>query len=153
VEEIGRLIDRLRTDGLPVVVAGPAPEAAIRELEAACGRELPPSYRAFLARFGGLAIGDARVSGITDGRIDGAPGRAWHDTELVRGRWTLPADALVIESGAYAPACLDFGRRQFDGECPVARFDPRAGLDAVTDPSFGVWLPVWLSAEADAREP
>jgi hypothetical protein len=148
VDEIARLIDRFRADGLPVLVAGPAPEAAIRELEAVFGHELPPSYQAFLARFGGLAVGDARVSGITGGQIGGEPGRAWHDTELVRGRWTLPAAVLVIESGAYAPACLDLVRRQFDGECPVARFDPLTGLDTITDPSFGVWL----RAVADARE-
>lgn len=152
MEEIAGLIDRFRADGLPVAIAGPAPEAAIWELESVFGQELPPSYRAFLARFGGLAVGDARISGITGGQIDGEPGRAWHDTTFVRGRWALPADVLVIEWGAYAPACLDFGRRRFDGECPVARFDPRAGLDMVTDPSFGVWLPVWLRAEADARE-
>jgi antitoxin YobK len=152
VDEIARLIEQFRADGLPVVVAGPASEAAIRELEAACGHHLPPSYRAFLARFGGLAVDDARVSGISGGRIDGAPGRAWHDTRFLRDRSNLPADVLVIESGASHPACLDFARRRFDGECPVARFDPRAGVDMLTDPSFAVWLPMWLRAEADARE-
>jgi len=152
VDEIARLIDRFRAGGLPVAVAGPAPEAAIRELEAVFGRAMPPSYRAFLARFGGLAVGDARVCGITDGRIDGEPGRAWHDTEQARRRWALPADVLVIESGACDPACLDFARRRPDGECPVVRFDPRAGLDVVADPSFGVWLLAWLRLVAEAHE-
>jgi hypothetical protein len=152
VDEVARLIDQFRAAGLPVVAAGPAPEAAIRELEAAFGREMPPSYQAFLARFGALAVGNAHVAGVTAGRIDGGPDRAWYLTQPARERFDLPADVLVIEAGCTPPACLDFGRRTFDGECPVARFDPLAGLDVVSDPSFAVWLPVWLRALADERE-
>jgi hypothetical protein len=160
MDELARLIESFRRDGLPVAVAGPAPEAAVRELEAVFGHEMPPSYRAFLLRFGGLHIPalpgrnvpEQRISGITDGLIGGAVGRAWHDTQLARSYWEMPADVLVIETG-YAPmACLDFGRRRLGGECPVARFDPAAGVDTVTDPSFGVWLPVWLSNATSDRE-
>ncbi|MFO0797159.1 MAG: SMI1/KNR4 family protein [Gemmataceae bacterium] len=161
MDEIARVIDQFRRDGLPVAATGPAPEAAVRELEAAFGREMPPSYRAFLLRFGSLHIPavpgrnipDQRISGVTDGLIDGAVGRAWYDTQLARSYWEMPADVLVIETG-YAPmACLDFGRRRLDGECPVARFDPATGVDTVTDPSFAVWLPVWLHGAACDREP
>jgi hypothetical protein len=144
MDAIAEQIARYRAGGLPVVVAGPAPEAAIRELEALCGYALPESYRAFLARFGGLRIGDVYICGITDGRTDGAPGRAWHATQVVRAQFELPPDVLVIEWGAYDPACLDFGRRRLDGEVPVARFDPDTGMCLASDPSFGVWLPVRL---------
>lgn len=160
MDDLAHVIDQFRRGGLPVTAAGPAPEAAVRELEAAFGHAMPPSYRDFLLRFGGLVVAadtrlnipEQRISGITAGRIDGAVGRAWHDTRLARSSWDFPPDVLVIETGNAPMACLDFGRRRLDGEVPVARFDPATGVDTVTDPSFAVWLPVWLRLAADDRE-
>ena len=160
MNDLARLIDQFRRGGLPVAVAGPAPEAAVRELEAAFGHEMPPSYRDFLLRFGGLVVAadprrdipEQHISGVTGARIDGAVGRHF---PVAPGQLRVvprPADVLVIETG-YAPmACLDFGRRRLDGECPVARFDPATGMSLVSDPSFGVWLPVWLHGAACDRE-
>jgi hypothetical protein len=151
MDEIAALLDELRATGVPVVAAGPAPGAAVREVEAVFGQELPPSYRAFLLRFGALAIGPGHVSGIADGRIDGAPGRVWHDTRAARADRNLPVDLLVVESEYEEPACLDFGRAGLAGECPVARFHHRTGLATVSDPSFAVWLAVALRSAINDR--
>jgi hypothetical protein len=150
VDEVAALIDRMRAVEPHVTVAGPAPEAAIRELEAVFGHPMPPSYRAFLARFGGLTIHANCVSGVTDGQIDGEMGRAWCDTQVARERWRLPAELLVVEPDEEEPACLDFGRREPHGECPVVRFQSYRGSAYVTDPSFGVWLVESLKASVEA---
>lgn len=144
MDELAETIARWRQRGVPFEVAGPAPEAAIRQLEARCGFELPPSYRAFLERIGSLSFRTRHVAGVVGGRSDAGPGGAWHATEQVRERFELPPDVLVIEWGVYDPACLDFGRRRRDGEVPVARFDPDSGMSLASDPSFDVWLPLWV---------
>ena len=144
MDNLAATIARYRASGLPFETAGPAPEAAIRQLEARCGYELPPSYRAFLERIGSLSFHGRHIAGVVAGRIDTGPSCAWYVTELVRGQFELPPDVLVIEWGVYDPACLDFGRRRPDGEVPVARFDPHTGVSLTTDPSFGVWLPAWV---------
>ncbi len=144
MDDLAATIARYRARGVPFEMAGPAPEAAIRQLEARCGYELPANYRAFLERIGSLSFRGRHVAGIVAGRIDAGPGGAWHATEFVRGQFEFPTDVLVIEWGVYDPACLDFGRRRLDGEVPVARFDPDSGMSVASDPSFGVWLPVWV---------
>jgi hypothetical protein len=144
VDKVTALIDRGRALGLDVTIAGPAPETAVRQLEEVFGHEMPPSYREFLAQFGGLAVQSRRVSGVTDGQIDGALGRAWYDTRRARERWRLPAELLVLEPDDEEPACLDFARRGWDGEPPVVRFHRARGLAPVSDPSFDVWLVAWL---------
>jgi hypothetical protein len=140
------LMDRVRAFGLDVTIAGAAPESAVWQLEEVFGHEMPPSYREFLMRFGGLAGYGRGVSGITNGQIDGAPGRAWHDTQRAREQLRLPAELLVVEPDEEEPACLDFARRGWDGERPVVRFHRDRGLAPVTDPSFEVWLLAWLRA-------
>jgi hypothetical protein len=119
-------------------------------LESAFGYSMPSSYRAFLARFGGLTIHANCVSGVTDGQIDGEWGRAWCDTKLARQQWQLAATLLVIEPDGEEPACLDFGQQGPDGECPVVRFQSYRNSAYVTDPSFGVWLVECLKAYIEA---
>jgi hypothetical protein len=150
MDKVAALIDRSRALGLTVTAAGPAPESAVWQLEEVFGHEMPPSYRAFLARFGGLAALGRHVSGVSDGQIDGAVGRAWYDTQAARARWRLPAELLVVEPDEEEPACLDFARRGWDGERPVVRFHRDRGLAPVTDPSFEVWLLGWLRAAVGA---
>jgi len=150
VDEVAALIDQMRALEPHTTVAGPASESAIRELESAFGHPMPPSYRAFLARFGGLTIHANCVSGVTDGQIDGEMGRAWCDTQLARQQWQLPAALLVVEPDGEEPACLDFGQRGPDGECPVVRFQSYRNSAYVTDPSFGVWLVESLQAYVEA---
>jgi hypothetical protein len=150
VEEVAALIDQMRLLEPHVCVAGPAPEAAVQHLEATFGHSMPPSYRAFLSRFGGITIHANCISGITGGQIEGEMGRVWTDTQLARERWQLPSDLLVVEPDDEEPACLDFGRRGQNGECPVVRFQSYRNSAYVTDPSFKVWLVESLKASVEA---
>ena len=71
MDEVAALLSRMRELEPEVHVYGPADEDTIRQLEAAFGRPMPPSYRAFLARFGGFSIIDSSYSGVIRGTIDG----------------------------------------------------------------------------------
>jgi hypothetical protein len=150
MDEVAALIERMRTLEPHTAVAGPASESAVRELEEAFGNTMPPSYRAFLSRFGGLTIHAKCVSGVTDGQIDGEWGRVWCHTQLDRRRWNLPVTLLVVEPDEEEPACLDFAQRASDGECPVVRFQSYRNSAYVTDPSFGAWLVESLKAYVEA---
>lgn len=47
----------------PVLVAGPASESAVAEIEAAAGFALPADYREFVARYGAAIVGPYSVYG------------------------------------------------------------------------------------------
>ncbi len=64
---IPQLLAQVKANGHEVWTDGPQPEAAIVALEGAIGVRLPPSYRAFLAQFGHMAIYDCTISGIIRG--------------------------------------------------------------------------------------
>jgi hypothetical protein len=157
VDMIAALLDRMRELEPEVYVCGPAPEEAIRQLEAAFGHPMPASYRDFLSRFGGVSIVNTVFSGIIDGKIDGGMGWAWTDTKRDRERWQLPAHYLVVEPDEDGPKCLDFSRRGPDGEHPVVYHMPfRSSVDNVA-PNFGAWftesLRCMLEAWDDNGEP
>jgi antitoxin YobK len=141
VDEIAALLARFRELEPETYVYESADESVIRELEAAFGRPMPPSYRAFLARFGAISILDNSFSGILDGQIDQGRGWAWTDTKCAREWCQLPEHYLVVERESDGFVCLDFGRVREDGECPVIyhmpfRETPFNELGA----SYGDWL-------------
>jgi hypothetical protein len=140
VDEIADLLDRMRELKLKVHVYGPAPEGAIRELEAAFGELMPPSYRAFLARFGAVNILDSSYSGIIDGKIEEGRGWAWTDTLTAREECRLAPHLLVVQPDEDGFRCLDFSRRTRDGECPVVYQWPFRAQPRLVAASYGAWL-------------
>ena len=152
LDEIAALFDRMRDMELEVYVYGPAPEIAIRELEAAFGERMPPSYRAFLAHFGGASILDSSFSGIIDGKIEEGRGWAWSDTLTAREDHHLPLHLLVVEPDEDGFKCLDFSRRAPDGECPVVYQWPHLRRPQQVAASYGIWLKESLRSMIAARE-
>jgi antitoxin YobK len=140
LDEIAALLDRRRELEPEVYVYGPAPEDAIRGLEAAFGEPMPPSYRAFLSRFGGVSILDSSYSGIIDGRIEEGRGWVWSDTLTAREECHLAPHLLVVRPDEDGFKCLDFSRRTPDGECPVVYQWPFRPLPRQVAASYGAWL-------------
>ena len=124
MDEIAALLDRMRELEPETYVYGPASESVTRELEAAFGRPMPPSYRAFLARFGAVNVVNTSFSGIIDGEIHKCRGCTWTDTLLARAWCQLPEHYLVVEPGSDGFVCLDFSRTMPDGEHPVVDHFP-----------------------------
>ena len=58
MDEVAALLARMRELEPHVYVYGPTAEDTIRQLEAAFGHPMPPSYRAFLARWGAVLYQD-----------------------------------------------------------------------------------------------
>ncbi|WP_439625326.1 SMI1/KNR4 family protein [Gemmata sp.] len=134
-----------------VYVYGPASEDVIRELEAAFGRPMPPSYRAFLTRFGGFSILDSTYSGIIDGKIAQGRSWAWTDTKYARGWCQLPEHYLVVQPDEDGFKCLDFSRTDTAGEHPVIYHMPfrKTPFNEMAT-SYGAWLLDDLRAMVDA---
>ena len=140
LDEITALLDRMRELEPEVYVYGSAPEDAIRELEAAFGERMPPSYRAFLTHFGGASILDSSYSGIIDGKIKEGRGWAWSDTLTAREECQLAPHLLVVGPDEDGFNCLDFSRRTPDGECPVVYQWPHLRQPDLVAASYGAWL-------------
>lgn len=96
---IDELLNKLRHAGTDVWLAGPQTESSINALENAIGIRMPPSYRNFLAKFGGMGIDDSFVSGIIDGDPVGA-GTGWlvADTIRFRNDYGMPNYLLTVHS-------------------------------------------------------
>ena len=151
MDEVAALLDRMRELEPEVYVYGPAAEDAIRELEAAFGRPMPPSHRAFLARFGAFNILNTTYSGIIDGKIEDGRGYAWTDTKYPREWCQLPEHYLVVQPDEDGFKCLDFSRTDADGEHPVIYHMPfRETPFHELDPSYGAWLTEDLQAMVEA---
>src|SRR5687768_9908045 len=121
-ELIERARRRLKDDDLPCVIAGGASDAAIAAAEEALACTFPPSYRAFLRRFGAIAL-PARVSTIQTfvGIEEDAAKSVVTRTEHARLENKLGRSLVVIGLGAETGEwfCLDVDRPRADGECPV----------------------------------
>lgn len=151
MDEIATLLDRMRELEPEVYVYGPASEETIAQLEAAFGHAMPPSYRAFLARFGAFSIVDSSYSGIINGQIAQGRGWAWTDTLAARNHSQLPEHYLVIQPDEDGFKCLDFSRIGPDGERPVIYHMPhRRTPFHELDPSYGAWLADDLRAMIEA---
>jgi hypothetical protein len=123
-------------------VAGPASEAQIREIEEQLQVALPPSYRAFLARYGAAWL-DApyTIDGI---RPDPEPGHTPLHGDVLAGNLTIRRHdstgffqklVLITTDGSECFLYLDIAKAGPDGECPVIVIAP--GVDGlVVAPSF-----------------
>jgi len=151
MDAIAALLARMRELEPQVHVYGPAAEDAIRELEAAFERRMPPSYRAFLARFGGFSVLDSSYSRIVDGRIDEGRGWAWTDTKYAREWCRLPDHYLVVQPDEDGFKCLDFSRTGSDGENPVVYHMPfRSTPFHELGSNYRLWLIEDLQAMVEA---
>jgi hypothetical protein len=151
MDEVAILLARMRELEPQVHVYGPASEDTIRELEAVFGRPMPPSYRAFLARFGGFSILGSSYSGIIDGKIDEGRGWAWTDTKYAREWCRLPEHYLVVQPDEDGFKCLDFRRTGPGGEHPVIYHMPfRETPFHELNPNYEAWLVEDLQAMVDA---
>ena len=142
MRDIAELLDRLPT--LEGFCSGaPAPDEAIAVLEEAFGVKLPPSYVAFLERFGWAEsdISDGvTIAGVHDGDPYDPTASVLHNTRRYRERWGLPGSLLVIQPDEDAPYCFDTGGAEADGEYPVVCYElshQRSGRIAA---NFSEWL-------------
>ncbi len=98
-DDIERLIRKIRSNGHEVWIAGPVSPEAIAGLESLIGSQLPSSYKAFLAAYGGLGIYDSFVSGILDNdpsRME--VGGLYADTMFLREDASeIPSSLLIID--------------------------------------------------------
>jgi cell wall assembly regulator SMI1 len=129
IDLIERVRHRLREVDQPCIVAGPASEEAVASAEERLGISFPPSYRAFLRRFGQLAL-PAQLAVVHDflgllpaaGDGDDVVSR----TLAARESNSLSPGLVVVGIGAQANEwfCLDAARATGD-ELPVVLFDAR----------------------------
>lgn len=83
----------------------------------------PPSYKAFLGRFGAMSFIDVTISGILDNGRDQDGGYVVTDTKRFRTEWRLPNHYVVIQPNYQAPYCLDTRKRDAAGECPAVCYE------------------------------
>jgi hypothetical protein len=145
-----KLIEQIRANGDDVWIAGPQSEEAVAVLETKLGVHLPPSYRAFILRFGALGILESVVSGI----IDNAPlarkaGTLYWETERYRSEHALPANLLVVQADEDEPYCINTRTAAPDGEFPLVSYDLQSRHATRLAPSFGAWFAEWLRLQAD----
>jgi len=129
IDLIERVRHRLREVDQPCVIGGPASEEAVVAAEEQLGIAFPPSYRAFLRRFGTLAL-PAELAVVHDflGLAPSADGgkNVVERTLAAREQNHLAAGLVVVGLGAQANEwfCLDTQRCTGD-ELPVVLFDAR----------------------------
>lgn len=116
----------------PVLVAGPAEEAAVNELEAAIGFQLPADYRAFVTRYGGAIVGAYSVYGVgASDAMGDDESSAMQVTERFRmQQWPGTASALVISMDHAGNAVT------LDASGHVHRFDHDSGTTEQLAASF-----------------
>jgi hypothetical protein len=150
MEDVDKLIERIRANGDEVWIAGPQSEQAVAELEKAVGVKMPPSYREFLLRFGSFGILDSLVSGIVDNDpLTKGTGNLLWDTKWFRHEYDLPEHLLVVQHDEDAPYCLDSRKPKADGEYPMICYELRSGHVEKLAPSFAAWFKEWLQLQAE----
>src|SRR5262245_53856821 len=111
---IEQLVAELESLGEVFEWYGPSSAASVVELERALGVSLPPSYRAFLLRYGGGGIqAYTGISGIYNNEpLSMHLGTTYCDTLQMRTARGMPAHLIVIERGDehFPPMCLDTSR-------------------------------------------
>ena len=151
MDEVEALLNRMRTLEPQVHVYGPASDHIVRQLEAAFGHPMPPSYREFLGRFGGFYILNRSYSGIIDGKMEKGRGWAWTDTKSAREQCRLPEHYLVVQHDGDGFKCLDFSQTTPNGEHPVIYHMPfRKTPFHKMASSYGAWLIEDLQAMVEA---
>jgi hypothetical protein len=138
---IPELLAQVEANGHAVWSDGPQPEAAIVALQSKLGVRLPPSYRAFLAQYGGMAIYDSTISGIIGGApLDERSGSLYGDTLRFRTECNLPSHLLVIQPDEDAPYCLDTRSPSAGGEFPVVCYELHSHHAEKIAADFDDWL-------------
>jgi hypothetical protein len=138
---IPELLAQVQANGHEIWSDGPQPEAAIAALESQLGVRLPPSYRAFLAHHGGMAIHDSTISGIIGGEpLDESGGSVYGDTLRFRSEWGLPTHLLVIQPYEDAPYCLDTRSPSASGEFPVVCYELHSKHEGKVAADFDDWM-------------
>lgn len=145
IDLIERVRSRLRNVDQPCAVAGPASEESVAAAEEQLGCAFPPSYRAFLRKYGALALpGDMAVVhdfvGIDAKAADGKG--VVERTLAARVENRLGQSLVVVGLGAQAREwfCLDYSRSS-DPEPPVVLFDTRDNhVDQVFYEDFGAMV-------------
>ncbi len=141
------LIARCEAAGHKFEFFGPQDDDKIDELEASLGVALPPSFRAFLRRYGGGGITGEWISGIYKGQpLLRQAGTVYGDTLRFREQCKLPPHLVVIYSQDDEVVwCLDTAKRRQDGENPIVSFDVDArSLPLPVADSFGGFFTDYL---------
>ena len=150
IELVERVRKRLRDHEDACEIAGPAPESAIHEAEAALGVTFPPSYRNFLRTFGGIQI--PKHLGIVHDFV----GLETREVTLdARAHKKLGSSLVVVGKGAVDQEwfCLDASRPTAEGEYPVLLFDARDNaLDQQFYDDFGQMLAQVMGFVADCLD-
>lgn len=135
------LLARVEANGHKVWSNGPQDSRAIAVLESTLGVRLPPSYRGFLATYGGMAIYDSIVSGILDeDPLKLVGGSLYGDTKRFREEWGLPEYLLVIQPNEDAPYCFDTRRSDMHGEFPVICYELHSRHEQTIAAGFDEWM-------------
>src|SRR5262245_29146684 len=110
MDKYDALIERVKAAGRTLDFSGPQSEENVRALERGLGRPLPPSFVAFLKRFGGGGEAGAWLAGIYENQplLEGA-GSIYGETLLARETYALPDHLVVVYSDPETQAlwCLD----------------------------------------------
>ena len=138
---IPELLAQVEANGHEVWFDGPQPEAAIAALESKLGVRLPPSYRAFVGQYGGMALYDSTISGIVGGEpLDESGGSLYGDTLKFRTEWNLPGHLLMIQADEDAPYCLDTRTPSAAGEFPVVCYELHSQHAGKVAADFDDWM-------------
>lgn len=130
-ELIDRARRRLEERALPCVIAGGASESQIAAAEEALACTFPPSYRAFLRRFGAVTLPQRASTILQFVGLDGPdlqdPRSVVARTQHARLENRLGRSLVIVALGSEPGEwyCLDVDHPGADGECPVYLFDAR----------------------------
>ena len=157
IELVERVRQRLDRHENPVRIAGPVSESAIAAAEEQLECQFPPSYRAFLRTWGGIAL--PTHLGIVHDFVGVAPGDGDRDvvarTLRAREERKLGDNLVVVGMGAQYQEwfCLDVSRQLPNGEYPVMLFDARDNaLDQQFYDDFGQMLEEVMGFVADSLD-
>ncbi len=105
-----------------VKFAGGVSNEWIGAAEAALGLRFPPSFRHYLANYGGGSIGGEVVNGLLGIPFADACGPdIVYNTQLDRGRGLDPHLIVLVDNDGDEVFYLDLSRMGQDGESPVVR--------------------------------
>ena len=139
---IERARRRLHEEQLPCTTAGPQSADAIGAAESALGCTFPPSYRAFLRKYGTLAL-PARLGTVHTFVGLGGTYSVVERTQHARVENRLPEHLVIVGLGAEVGEwfVIDSESPRGDVECPILLFDARENaLDQQFYEDFGQML-------------
>ena len=150
VKRVEELIEAAREANPELWISGPVSEDAITTLEGALGVILPPSYRFFLTRYGGLATSERKtVSGIVESDpLLRSGGSIYSDTLTFREEYGLPERFLVLQPDQDAPYCFDTEAASPDGELTIVCYQLHSASYREIAGSFSEWLETFFFYEA-----